>query len=73
MLHTNNPIIKHKAGLLNLAEELGNVSEACKVSKPLDKQGYFGVVCMSLSLSSDSCKTLRPKKHVSLAGAVQEK
>jgi hypothetical protein len=26
MLHTNNPIIKHKAGLLNLAEELGNAS-----------------------------------------------
>lgn len=31
MLNTNNPIIKHKAGLLNLAEELGNVSKACKV------------------------------------------
>jgi ACT domain-containing protein len=31
MLHTNNPIIKHKAGLLNLAEELGNVFRACKV------------------------------------------
>lgn len=31
MLHTNNPVIKHKAGLLNLAEELGNVSKACKV------------------------------------------
>ena len=31
MIHTNNPIIKHKAGLLNLAEELGNVSKACKV------------------------------------------
>ena len=31
MLHTNNPIIKHKVGLLNLAEELGNVSKACKV------------------------------------------
>lgn len=31
MLHTNNPIIKHKAGLLNLAEEPGNVSKACKV------------------------------------------
>ena len=31
MLHTNNPIIKHKTGLLNLAEELGNVSKACKV------------------------------------------
>ena len=26
MIHTNNPIIKHKAGLLNLAEELGNIS-----------------------------------------------
>ena len=31
MIHTNNPIIKHKAGLLNLAKELGNVSRACKV------------------------------------------
>ncbi len=31
MLHTSNPIIKHNAGLLNLAEELGNVSKACKV------------------------------------------
>ena len=32
MLHTTiNPIIKHKAGLLNLAEELGNVSKDCKV------------------------------------------
>jgi len=31
MLHTNNPIIKHKVGLLNLAQELQNVSRACKV------------------------------------------
>jgi len=31
MLHTNQPIIKHKVGLLNLAEELGNVSQACKI------------------------------------------
>ena len=31
MIHTTNPIIKHKAGLLNLAEELSNVSKACKV------------------------------------------
>ncbi len=31
MLDTNNPILKHKAGLLNLAEELGNVSSACQV------------------------------------------
>ena len=31
MHHSTNPIIKHKTGLLNLAEELGNVSRACKV------------------------------------------
>lgn len=31
MVHTNKPIIKHKAELLNLAEELGNVSQACKI------------------------------------------
>ena len=31
MLHTNNPIIKHKAGILNLASELHNVSKACKI------------------------------------------
>jgi len=31
MLNSNERIIKHKVGLLNLAEELGNVSQACKV------------------------------------------
>ncbi|BEC63383.1 DNA-binding protein [Escherichia coli] len=31
MLHTTNPVIKHKTGLLNLAEELSNVSKACKI------------------------------------------
>ncbi len=31
MIYSNEKIIKHKVGLLNLAEELGNVSQACKV------------------------------------------
>lgn len=31
MIQSNERIIKHKLGLLNLAEELGNVSKACKV------------------------------------------
>ena len=31
MLNTTGKIIKHKTGLLNLAEELGNVSKACQV------------------------------------------
>ncbi len=31
MIHTTEKVIKHKVGLLNLAEELGNVSKACQV------------------------------------------
>ena len=31
MLNTTDKIIKHKTGLLNLAEELGNVSKSCQV------------------------------------------
>ena len=31
MINSNEKIIKHKVGLLNLAEELGNVSQACKL------------------------------------------
>ena len=31
MLNSTEKIIKHKTGLLNLAEELGNVSKACQV------------------------------------------
>lgn len=31
MIQSNERIIKHKFGLLNLAEELSNVSRACKV------------------------------------------
>jgi transposase InsO family protein len=31
MLNSNERIIKHKIGLLNLAEELGNVSKACQM------------------------------------------
>ena len=31
MINSNERIIKHKVGLLNLAEELGNVSKACRI------------------------------------------
>src|SRR5689334_20451922 len=31
MQYTSERIIKNKVGLLNLAEELGNISKACKV------------------------------------------
>jgi len=33
MLHGTKTIIKHKIGLLNLAEELGNVSKACRIMR----------------------------------------
>lgn len=32
MHHTTDPVIKHKTGLLNLAEELSNVSKICKIT-----------------------------------------
>lgn len=31
MLHTREKVIKIIVGLLNLAKELGNISQACKV------------------------------------------
>ena len=31
MLHTHDRIVKHKVGLLNLADELSNISKACKM------------------------------------------
>ncbi len=31
MLQSNQKIIRHKVGLLNLAEEIGNVSRACQM------------------------------------------
>lgn len=32
MLQTNSKVIKNKVGLLNLAQQLGNISKACKVT-----------------------------------------
>ncbi len=47
MLETNQMIIKHKLGLLNLAEELGNVSKACKV------MGLLGDTCYRYKAAID--------------------
>ena len=42
MLNTTDKIIRHKTGLLNLAEELGNVSKACQVMRcPADECAAF--------------------------------
>jgi hypothetical protein len=42
MLETNQTIIKYKLGLLNLAEELGNISKACKVKHDRSKDHRMG-------------------------------
>ncbi|MGZ5077289.1 MAG: helix-turn-helix domain-containing protein, partial [Methylobacter sp.] len=44
MLENNVRIIKHKVGLLNLAEELGNVSKACKVMG-LSRDTFYRYLC----------------------------
>jgi molybdenum-dependent DNA-binding transcriptional regulator ModE len=44
MLETNVKIIKHKVGLLNLAEELGNVSRACK-TMGLSRDTFYRYLC----------------------------
>ncbi|WP_133060326.1 helix-turn-helix domain-containing protein, partial [Parendozoicomonas haliclonae] len=31
MIQSSDRIVKHKVGLLNLADELGNISKACKM------------------------------------------
>ena len=33
MLQSNQKIIRHKVGLLNLTEELGNISKACQMMR----------------------------------------
>lgn len=40
MLHSTKNIIKHKIGLLNLAEELGNVLKTCKI-KSLSRYTFY--------------------------------
>lgn len=40
MYHSNQKIIQNKVGLLNLAEELGNVSKACKIMG-LSRQTFY--------------------------------
>lgn len=53
MLHTSNPVIKHKAGLLKLAEELGNISRACKVMGVSRDTFYVGNLRGGTHLSAD--------------------
>ena len=44
MLYSSERIIKHKLGLLNLAEELGNVSRACKLMGLSQDTFYVGTL-----------------------------
>jgi hypothetical protein len=68
MIQTQNPIIKHQARLLNLAEALGHVSKACNIMgvsqdtfyryKALVKDGRIG------KLIHNSRRSPHPKHRV---------
>ena len=47
MLHGNGSIVKHKIGLLNLAEELTNVSRACKIMG-LSRDTFYRVLSVRI-------------------------
>jgi len=55
MIHTSNPIIKHKAGLLNLAEELGNVAIPSIVTKSFHRKAAL----MPSSIKADALPMLK--------------
>ena len=59
MLHSTENVIRHKIGLLNLAEELDNVSKACKI---------MGVSRDTLAENSDGSRyrVLRPARAARL-------
>ena len=48
MLQSNQKIIRHKVGLLNLAEELGNVSKACQMMGLSRDTFYLGLRTRSM-------------------------
>jgi len=52
MLHTSNPTIKHKADSHILAEELGNVSKACKV------MGFSGQASNRNKSDTKACESM---------------
>ena len=53
MLENNIKVIKHKVGLLNLAEELGNVLKACKMMS-LSRDTFY---CYKDAVESGALKT----------------
>ena len=60
MLQSNEKIIKHKVGLLNLAEELGNVSKwTCPAKVPDTYLIYTATVSNARGLFPPSVECLR--------------
>ena len=41
MVHANDNIVKHKVGLLNLADELGNIAQACKMMMGVSRDSFY--------------------------------
>lgn len=67
MLNTNEKIIKHKVGLLNLTEELGNVSKACQMMV-LSRDTFYRYKPAVESGGVQPCLTPTVRRYLSLSG-----
>ena len=74
MLQTTSKIIKNKVGLLNLTEELGNVSKTCKIMGfPRDTfYRYKKASEEGLVLTESQVSGLLKKKRLEDTGTVSE-
>jgi hypothetical protein len=53
MNQSTQRIIRNKIGLLNLAEELGNVSKACRAQEPYLAPSLSGLVQVDIAVDRD--------------------
>ena len=70
-LNTNEKVIKHKVGLLNLAEELGNVSKACQMMG-LSRDTFYRY---KAAVEEDGVESLieRPRRKPNLSNRIDPK
>lgn len=61
-LHNQEKIIKNKVGLLNLAQELGSVSRACKVFG-YSRDSFYRFLVLALSLRKSYMKSMERKVY----------
>ena len=71
MLQSNEKIIKHKVGLLNLAEELGNVSKACQIMG-LSRDTFYLEIIEIASLAFEYLEEGNPSPAIALGTEIRK-